>query len=131
MLSRLSVILSSLPFAAASSRGPTPNTILRGMATAHSGATETATFASGCFWGTEHIFLKKYGPYASSDKEGGASSAILSTKVGFTGGRTDAKNPSYKDVCTGRTGHAEAVKIEFDPSKVSYDELVGMECIAL
>ena len=97
------------------------------MATAHSGVTETATFASGCFWGTEHIFLKRYGPHASSDKEGGASSAILSTKVGFTGGRTDAKNPSYKDVCTGRTGHAEAVKIEFDPSKVSYDELVGMD----
>ncbi|EJD04744.1 peptide methionine sulfoxide reductase [Fomitiporia mediterranea MF3/22] len=86
------------------------------MASTHGGPVETATFASGCFWGTEHIFLKKYPP-----QEG---KGILKTRVGYTGGRDDAENPSYQDVCTGRTGHAEAVRIDFDPEKVSYGELV-------
>jgi peptide-methionine (S)-S-oxide reductase len=45
--------------------------------------------------------------------------------VGYTGGRDDVKHPSYEDVCTGRTGHAEAVRIEFDPTIVKYEELVG------
>ncbi|KAF8962181.1 peptide methionine sulfoxide reductase [Flammula alnicola] len=77
---------------------------------------EIATFAAGCFWGVEHIFLKHFPP---SENKG-----ILSTAVGYTGGNPLVKNPSYKLVCSGATDHAEAVKIEFDPSIVSYDQLV-------
>jgi len=80
------------------------------------GQTETATFAAGCFWGVEHIFLKHYPP--AQDK------GVLKTAVGYTGGKEEATDPSYKQVCTGTTDHAEALKIEFDPAKVSYDELV-------
>jgi peptide-methionine (S)-S-oxide reductase len=83
----------------------------------HNMSTEIATFASGCFWGTEHIFLKHYP--IKEDK------GILKTAVGYTGGKENVTNPSYRDVCSGETGHAEAVRIEFDPSKVSYAELVG------
>jgi peptide-methionine (S)-S-oxide reductase len=79
--------------------------------------TELATFAAGCFWGVEHIFLKYYPP---SQNKG-----ILKTTVGYTGGKPDISNPSYRKVCSGETGHAEAVKIEFDPTIVSYAELVG------
>ncbi|KAI0772306.1 peptide methionine sulfoxide reductase [Trametes elegans] len=81
-----------------------------------SGTPQVATFAEGCFWGVEHIFLKHYPP--SEDK------GIIKTSVGYTGGREDIKNPDYRTVCSGSTDHAEAVRIEFDPSKVSYDELV-------
>jgi peptide-methionine (S)-S-oxide reductase len=80
-------------------------------------SSEIATFASGCFWGTEHIFLKYYPP---AENKG-----ILRTSVGYTGGDESTQNPSYKAVCTGTTNHAESVKIEFDPSIVPYDELVG------
>jgi len=78
--------------------------------------TETATFASGCFWGTEHIFLKHYPP---SQNKG-----ILKTAVGYTGGNPLVKNPDYRSVCSGATDHTEAVQIEFDPDVVKYDELV-------
>ncbi|PIL25680.1 hypothetical protein GSI_11430 [Ganoderma sinense ZZ0214-1] len=84
-----------------------------------SGSPEVATFASGCFWGVEHIFLKHFPP--KEDK------GILKTAVGYTGGKADSQNPDYKTVCTGATDHAEAVRIEFDPSIVKYEELVG-EC---
>ncbi|KAF7759836.1 hypothetical protein Agabi119p4_11531 [Agaricus bisporus var. burnettii] len=77
---------------------------------------EVATFAAGCFWGVEHIFLKHYPP---SQNKG-----ILKTSVGFTGGNPLVTHPSYKNVCTGATDHAEALKIEFDPTIVSYGELV-------
>ncbi|KAL4071665.1 putative peptide methionine sulfoxide reductase [Scleroderma yunnanense] len=75
---------------------------------------EIATFGAGCFWGVEHIFLKYYPP---SENKG-----ILKTSVGYTGGTV--VNPSYQQVCSGTTGHAEAVRIEFDPTIVSYGELV-------
>jgi len=78
---------------------------------------ETATFAGGCFWGVEHIFLKEYPP---SQNKG-----ILKTSVGYTGGKESAQNPTYGDVCSGTTNHAEALKIEFDPSIIPYGELVG------
>lgn len=73
-----------------------------------------ATFASGCFWGTEHIFREHYG----------GGKGLVDAKVGYIGGKESSKNPSYEEVCTGRTGHAEATQVQFDPKKVSYAELV-------
>ncbi|KAL0080338.1 hypothetical protein J3Q64DRAFT_1759575 [Phycomyces blakesleeanus] len=71
---------------------------------------ETATFAAGCFWGVEHIFNKHF------LKDG------IITRVGYMGGQLE--NPSYKQVKTGTTDHAEVCEIKFDPSKVSYETLV-------
>jgi len=68
---------------------------------------ETAYFASGCFWGTQFHFHRQNG--------------VESTEVGYMGGHTE--NPSYQDVCTGSTGHAETIKVVFDPQKVSFREL--------
>lgn len=82
--------------------------------------TQIATFAAGCFWGVEHIFVKHYPP---ADDKG-----ILKTSVGYTGGKVEKTNPDYRTVCSGVTDHAEAVRIEFNPDKVSYDELVGEFC---
>jgi len=75
---------------------------------------QLATVAAGCFWGVEHLYRHKYEP----------QDAIISqeTKVGYIGGNTDS--PSYRAVCSGRTGHAEALQIQFDPSKTSYKNIL-------
>ncbi len=69
---------------------------------------EKATFAAGCFWGVEATFRQIKG--------------VVETSVGYTGGTTE--NPTYKDVCTDRTGHAEAVQVIYDPARVSYEDLL-------
>jgi peptide-methionine (S)-S-oxide reductase len=70
--------------------------------------TKKATFAAGCFWGVEASFRRVKG--------------ILSTQVGYSGGHV--ANPSYREVCTGKTGHAESVRLEYDPDLISYEELL-------
>jgi len=71
---------------------------------------QKAIFAAGCFWGVEANFRKVEG--------------VISTRVGYTGG--SFSEPTYKDVCSHKTGHAEAIEIAFDPSKVTYDELLDV-----
>ena len=71
---------------------------------------DKATFGGGCFWGVEARFREYKG--------------VLSTRVGYTGGKTE--NPTYKDVCTNTSGHAEAVEVTFDPEKLAYQELLNI-----
>jgi len=70
--------------------------------------TDTATFAAGCFWGVQAEFDKVKG--------------VVATTVGYTGGRTE--KPTYKDVCSDQTGHAEAVQVVYDPTVVTYEQLL-------
>jgi peptide-methionine (S)-S-oxide reductase len=72
--------------------------------------TEQAMFGAGCFWGVEETFRNLQG--------------VTSTAVGYAGGTTE--NPSYEDVCSDETGHAEVVHLEFDPSQISYDQLLDV-----
>ena len=71
-------------------------------------STETATFGTGCFWCTEAIYKELDG--------------VISVMPGYSGGHTE--NPTYEEVCSGETGHAEATQVVYDPSKISYDELL-------
>lgn len=72
--------------------------------------TAKATFGAGCFWGVEAAFRRLQG--------------VTATAVGYAGGTLDS--PSYEDVCTGRTGHAEVVEIEYDPTVVPYEKLLAL-----
>ena len=69
---------------------------------------QLATFAAGCFWGIEESYRKIKG--------------VKSTMVGYTGGR--GSNPTYRDVCTDLTGHAEAIQLQYDPQEVTYEEIL-------
>ena len=71
---------------------------------------EKATFGAGCFWGVEAAFQEVEG--------------VVSTAVGYSGGHL--QKPTYQDVCSGRTGHAEVVQLEYDPARVSYDQLLDV-----
>ena len=70
--------------------------------------TQTATFGAGCFWGVEYVFERVPG--------------VLQTEVGYAGGHTE--NPTYRDVCSHGTGHAEVLRVEFDPAVVSFEQLL-------
>jgi peptide-methionine (S)-S-oxide reductase len=92
--------------APASNGGPTPTT--QPIAPDVQARAQLADFAAGCFWGSEGTFRKIPG--------------VLATEVGFEGGTTT--NPTYEDVCTDKTGHAETVRVTYDPRQVSYQQLL-------
>ena len=102
--------------------GPTKNfgesakaIITKEIAPTTSNKEDTAIFAAGCFWGVELAFQRVPG--------------VLKTEVGYTGGTT--KNPSYEQVCSGQTGHTEAVQVNYNPSVIDYDELLTVVVWAL
>ena len=100
LLSVLTLAIMSLPMNATPSPAPAPS----------SQKTATATFGGGCFWCMDAVY--QYVP------------GIIKITSGFAGGSTD--HPTYEQVCTGRTGHAEVIQITYDPAKVSYNQLLDL-----
>jgi len=90
--------------------GPTTQVALSAQKASSAGS-ETAIFANGCFWGTHHMFDQAF-----------TGKGLIESEVGYAGGKTSS--PTYRQVCTGATGHAEATKIVYNPQELSYAELV-------
>jgi peptide-methionine (S)-S-oxide reductase len=104
----LSTIFASLLTMASCHASPTQKTIMNEEHIPSGTNTDTAVLATGCFWCTEAIFQELKG--------------VLKVTSGYSGGT--AKNPSYEEVCSGTTGHAECLQVVYDPKKISYDELL-------
>lgn len=102
--------LDGIPAAVKSAVGTDPGGVGMGTWLAPKAGNELAAFAGGCFWGTEDTFRQVPG--------------VVATAVGYTGGHT--KNPTYEDVCSHTTGHAETVLLEFDPKAVTYARLLDV-----
>ncbi|KAK4210666.1 peptide methionine sulfoxide [Rhypophila decipiens] len=104
-MSSPSSILSRLlrPFTQSATMSTAPVTIPEGA--------EKATVAAGCFWGVEHMYRKHFG-----------GKGLYDARVGYIGG--DSSNPSYRAVCSGQTGHAEATQIIYDPNKITYSQIL-------
>jgi len=100
----------SVTNAAAAPKARRPSTPLTRSAPDPTPKTETAIFAGGCFWGVEYYFKRAKG--------------VLSTQAGYVGGHVD--NPTYKQVCSGETGHAEAVRVTYDPALTTYENMTKL-----
>jgi peptide-methionine (S)-S-oxide reductase len=109
VIARLPVAAQKGPYVGNPALGTRPGNAGRGTPLVPSGGNQLAIFAQGCFWGVEERFRKVPG--------------VVATAVGYAGGRTDA--PTYEQVSSRQTGHAEAVLVEFDPSVVRYEELLA------
>ncbi|KAI6082827.1 PMSR-domain-containing protein [Hypoxylon rubiginosum] len=99
------------PFTSSARLGITADGSAGGAASTIPEGAEKATLAAGCFWGVEHMYRKHFG-----------NKGLYDARVGYTGG--DLNNPSYRAVCGGNTGHAEALQLHYDPSQITYRQIL-------